>query len=355
MTEALHVVAGRPAEEDQAPPADDGYPYRGMPRGWFQVAWSGEIENGTARPMRYFGTDLVAYRASEGQLHVLDAHCPHLGAHLGYGGMVEGACLRCPYHGWLYDSNGRNVEIPRTTKPNRAVRIRTWHVRERYGLVFVWYDPQDSAPGWELPAIPDVEGGDFLDPYPDLVHTWTGLKIRPQYIIENTVDIRHQEWVHRSPSAHDLIQWEVNGPFCHSRQRAIFGKGQSQTWLTPSGPVEAYLDVEAWGIGINVARFIGTDNAVHVGCHTPIDERHIDERLTMFTKREEEFDNKPGSRALRRFQYQVREVSRDIVVWENMRYVARPPFTSDESRIWRELRKWSAGFYGDTKPPMAGV
>ena len=324
---------------------DDGYPYDGMPRGWFQVAWSGEIEPGAVHPMHYFDADLVAYRSTDGKLNVLDAHCPHLGAHLGYGGTVEKDCVRCPYHGWLYDPDGRNVEIPGSDRTNRAVKIRTWPVHETHGLVFVWYDRRGDPPDWDPPTLPDLEGGEYLDPYPALIHIWSELKIRPQYIIENTVDVRHQEWVHRSPSKHELVLWEVDGHFCHSRQKATFGSGRSETWLTPGGPVDAYLDVEAWGIGINVAKFVGTDDAIHVGCHTPIDQWHLDERLTMYSKREAESGNEPGPRARKRFAFEVREVSRDITIWERMRYVARPPLTADEVRPWRELRSWAAAFY----------
>src|SRR5690554_6009815 len=109
---------------------DDGFPLRGYPRGWFQVAWAAEIPPGTVHRMRYFGRELVAYRGDAGQLHVLDAYCPHLGAHLGHGGRVEGDCIRCPYHGWKFDGSGKNVEIPLTDRVNRAVTIAPWIVHE---------------------------------------------------------------------------------------------------------------------------------------------------------------------------------------------------------------------------------
>ena len=40
---------------------------------------------------------------------VMDAHCPHLGAHLAVGGRVEGECLRCPFHGWKFDGESGDV------------------------------------------------------------------------------------------------------------------------------------------------------------------------------------------------------------------------------------------------------
>ena len=61
------------------------------PTGWFQVAWSDEIKVGDVHKMHYFGQEMVAWRAQSGRITLMDAYCEHLGAHLGFGGHVEGA------------------------------------------------------------------------------------------------------------------------------------------------------------------------------------------------------------------------------------------------------------------------
>ena len=61
-----------------------------IPSGWFAVAFSSELEAGEVKPVRYFGKELVLFRTSDGEAHLLDAFCPHLGAHLGHGGV--GSC-----------------------------------------------------------------------------------------------------------------------------------------------------------------------------------------------------------------------------------------------------------------------
>ncbi|MFN2425072.1 MAG: Rieske 2Fe-2S domain-containing protein, partial [Candidatus Binatia bacterium] len=66
------------------------YPMTPFPDGWFQVAYSDELEAGQVEPLHYFGRDYVLFRGADGEARVFDAFCPHLGAHLGYGGMVEG-------------------------------------------------------------------------------------------------------------------------------------------------------------------------------------------------------------------------------------------------------------------------
>ncbi len=79
------------------------------PTGWFQVAWSDEIGVGDVHKMTYFSQEMVAWRAESGELTVMNAFCEHLGAHLGFGGKVVGEVLQCPFHGWQWSHEGRNV------------------------------------------------------------------------------------------------------------------------------------------------------------------------------------------------------------------------------------------------------
>jgi phenylpropionate dioxygenase-like ring-hydroxylating dioxygenase large terminal subunit len=129
------------------------------PFGWYQVACSDELAPGSVVPLRYFGRELVALRTHSGRAAVFDAHCPHLGAHLGHGGRVEGESLRCPFHGWTFDVSGACVEVAYARRVPPGARLRAWPVVERNGLVMVWYHPAGLAPQWELPGLPE-----HLDP-----------------------------------------------------------------------------------------------------------------------------------------------------------------------------------------------
>ncbi len=91
--------------------------------GWFQIAYSDELSPGEARPLHNFGRDFVLFRTETGVAHVLDAHCPHLGAHLGHGGKVEGEVIRCPFHAYTFDGNGSCIGC-RTR--GRSRRPRSW-------------------------------------------------------------------------------------------------------------------------------------------------------------------------------------------------------------------------------------
>jgi nitrite reductase/ring-hydroxylating ferredoxin subunit len=127
---------------------DRGLPFPGFPRGWYQAGWSALLAIGDVRPLRYFDTDLVIYRSAEGKPHVLDAFCGHYGAHLGYGGTLEDSSIRCPYHGWLWDHEGNNIEVPYGDGRCSKRTIRRWHVVEACGIIFLWYSSDGSAPDW---------------------------------------------------------------------------------------------------------------------------------------------------------------------------------------------------------------
>src|SRR5262245_46036181 len=70
---------------------------QGIPSSWYLVAWSDEVPAGELVRLRYLEREMVAFRGADGAVSVLDAYCPHLGAHLGVGGRVEGGTLRCPF------------------------------------------------------------------------------------------------------------------------------------------------------------------------------------------------------------------------------------------------------------------
>src|SRR5687768_7816549 len=96
-------------------PLERGFAALPMPFGWFAVGLSSELAAGEVKTLRYFGTEFVMWRGLEDNaVHAVDPFCPHLGAHLGVGGEVKGNDLRCPFHHWSFDGEGRVTDIPYT-------------------------------------------------------------------------------------------------------------------------------------------------------------------------------------------------------------------------------------------------
>ncbi|MAR12943.1 MAG: Rieske (2Fe-2S) protein [Blastopirellula sp.] len=116
-------------------------------RYWYPVAASCELRDNPIKAVKLLGERLVLYRDSAGKLGLLEEQCPHRGTSLAYG-LIEEDGLRCPYHGWKFDSAGRCLHLPAEpadTNLKHRVRARAYHVQELGGLIFAYLGP-DPAP-----------------------------------------------------------------------------------------------------------------------------------------------------------------------------------------------------------------
>jgi phenylpropionate dioxygenase-like ring-hydroxylating dioxygenase large terminal subunit len=189
------------------------------------VSFGDELAPGAVRSLSYFGRELVLFRGQDGAAHVLDAHCPHLGAHLGHGGRVEANTIVCPFHAWRWDGSGACRRIPYAKRIPPTARLRAWPVAEHSGVIFVWHDEGGAAPAFELPPHPELGDPDWL---PVERHEFT-LETCAQEVAENAHDPAHFTAVHGVPALPESRS-EFEGPRLHSENR---GKLE-----TPRGPVE---------------------------------------------------------------------------------------------------------------------
>jgi nitrite reductase/ring-hydroxylating ferredoxin subunit len=104
---------------------------------WQAVALSDNVRPGDARAAQCPGQALVLWRNVNGKLFANDAYCPHLGAHLGFGGSIEGDSIRCPFHGWSFSSDGSCIDIPYSQRRPTRAKLGIWAVSEVEGVVFV--------------------------------------------------------------------------------------------------------------------------------------------------------------------------------------------------------------------------
>jgi nitrite reductase/ring-hydroxylating ferredoxin subunit len=307
------------------------FPFADYPKGWFQVAYSHEVDAGAVVGLHYFGRQLVCYRGESGTPYVHDAYCPHLGADIGVGGAVVGDCIVCPFHGWRFDSAGRNVEIPYAKTVSRTARLRAWPTTERGGIIFVWYSTNGTEPEWEL-KIPECDDSSFTFHLPETAR-WQ-FRSHPQEVFENTVDISHFGTVHGVPISGEL-DVELDGP----ELRAI----AQVTFSTPRGPVEGAVDSQLLGMGIDVVRFRGLGRSCTVLTVTPIDGELVDARYTFFVETDAETGemSRMGLGLVKEF---CRQIEQDIPIWENKIYRHRPQLAPGENAI-NEFRTWAQRSY----------
>lgn len=114
---------------------------------WQPVCLSVELTD-VPKAIRIMSEDLVAFRDREGRVGVLHRHCSHRGTSLEYG-IVQQRGIRCCYHGWLYDIDGRVLETPAEPPESRlkdTVCHGAYPAFERNGLVFAYMGPPDRKP-----------------------------------------------------------------------------------------------------------------------------------------------------------------------------------------------------------------
>ena len=323
-------------------PGAGEFPFRAFPTGWFQVAWSGEVERGDVRPLRYFGRDLVLYRTTAGEAVVLDAFCPHRGAHIGYGGRVVGDDVLCPNHGWVFDARGRNVGRPGGEPALDHCGLNRWAVREWSGAIFVWHDAGGGPATWEpvrLAAADDPHR--FYPAYPEGIGM-TQVAFGPHIVIENMADMAHVKYVHKWNDVPRLDEWREDG----HHLRTVF----SGSIPTPKGPVDLLLYNAAYGMGLITASFNGFRQTEQLLCVTPVDEHATDVRVSIWVERGPDSSDGPDNLARSIYAAQVSEIldpvsGADRTIWDHVRYIAHPPLAKEEARIVGRCRRWMRQFY----------
>ncbi|WP_434418843.1 Rieske 2Fe-2S domain-containing protein [Nannocystis pusilla] len=161
---------------------------------WYAVARARAVPRDRPLALRRFGRALALFRGPDGQIAAVDAACPHRGADLAAGRVVDGA-LQCPYHGFRFVPDGRCVAAPcegRSFRIPAELAARTYPVREAHGFVWLWWGaPRDAYPEpfWP-PGMPDGEGW----------RTATGAlewDVPLTLAIESNLDIHHTPFAHR--------------------------------------------------------------------------------------------------------------------------------------------------------------
>lgn len=128
------------------------------PNGWYNLGMSSTLKKGQIKSISALGIDIIVFRGMDNQLGVLDAYCPHIGAHLGVAGKVVENTVECSFHGWRFNKEGECTHIPYSDKPVPCfARTRAWHFREKFGLIWFWFDAENSPPRYELQDIPHIE------------------------------------------------------------------------------------------------------------------------------------------------------------------------------------------------------
>lgn len=178
-------------------------------RFWLPALLSEEIPTPDCAPVRVklLGEELLAFRDTRGKIGLVDAYCPHRRAELFYGRNEEGG-LRCAYHGWKFDVDGKCVEMP--TEPPESnfkhkIGITSYPTTERAGIVWAHLGPKERKP--ELPEL------EWMRVPQDHVYVWKWMQ-ESNYMqgLEGEIDSSHLAFTHRRLDEEPPATTEVGVP-----------------------------------------------------------------------------------------------------------------------------------------------
>ncbi|CAA0103657.1 putative 3-ketosteroid-9-alpha-monooxygenase, oxygenase component [Zhongshania aliphaticivorans] len=322
-----------------------------MPFGWFAVSYSDELAPSQSRAVHYFGQELVLFRTEAGKAVLMEAYCPHLGAHLGHGiheqagsggGRIEGNNIVCPFHSWKFSPEGECVEVPyaKNMPPKVAGKkcLKSFPIRETNQVIWAWYHPDGVAPLWEVISHDEANSDDWSpqDRYEWIIHT------HPQEMAENAADPAHFKYVHGTAS---FPEWETtyDGYFVRGLQVA--------NMPTPRGEVKGSIRTGSAGPGQGFTKFEGIADTFLLGLTTPIDEHKVQVRFA-FIQPKINGEVKQGGVNAAIIANIVGQLEEDKPIWENKIYRPLPILCDGDGPI-AKFRKWYSQFYAEGFDPRA--
>ncbi len=312
-----------------------------IPYGWYFVGYCDELTPCDVRPLHYFGRDLVLFRNAEGRAGMLDAHCPHLGAHLGHGGKIDGDLIRCAFHGWAYDTDGWCRDVPYASSMPPACRrepvIHSYPLTEANGVIWAWYHPHNIAPLFDVEVYPQ-----FTDPsWATQTRFEWRVAINPQEVAENAVDAAHFQFVHGSPAppeGHGVYEG-------HIRRTGTDGIAEVQLADGSTQQIKTAVRSVANGAGQKITMLQGVTRVWLMVLITPIETDDAELRFA-FTHPQTEAGSPEAAafaQACDRIAGETGVIA-DIPIWNHKIHRERPLLCESEEQIVK-FRRWFEQFY----------
>ncbi|MFF9066602.1 Rieske 2Fe-2S domain-containing protein [Streptomyces sp. NPDC014891] len=319
-------------------------------RGWHCLGLADGFKDGKPHEIAAFGTRLVVFQgADDGQLHVLNAYCPHMGGNLAHG-TVKGDAVACPFHDWRWSGDGRCAGIPYARRVPPRARTRAWTTLERNRQLFVWHDPEGAPPpaGVTVPAIEGVHGPDAAE-WSDW--TWKTAHVEGsncREIVDNVVDMAHFFYVHYAFPTYfkNVFDGHVATQYMESAPRGDMDLGNLSSPLRSDasyyGP--SYMVDQVW---TEVAPGVEME-MVLINSHYPVGPDSFVLQYGAIVKKLPGMTDEEAAEAARSLIGGLETgFEQDIEIWRNKTRIENPLLTEEDGPVY-QLRRWYEQFYVDT-------
>ncbi len=169
-------------------------PKTGLREYWYPAVRDREIGRKRPKKVRLLGDDLTFFRGKNGRVVALADVCPHRGARLSEGHCHFVGTVTCPYHGWTFNEQGKNVAVLSEGPDSRicgkpGTEARVYPTQTIKGVVFVWMGSGEPAPIEE--DVPE----DFFRPELDVITNVEFWPVNWEVALENSLD-SHVPYLH---------------------------------------------------------------------------------------------------------------------------------------------------------------
>ncbi|HEY6479578.1 MAG TPA: Rieske 2Fe-2S domain-containing protein [Streptosporangiaceae bacterium] len=330
---------------------DQGAPSARFARGWHCLGLAAEFRAPGPHAVQAFGTKLVAFADSAGQLHVLDGYCRHMGGDLTRG-TVKGDAIACPFHDWRWSGDGRCREIPYARRVPPAARTRSWLTLERNGPLFVWHDPQGSPPPDEV-AVPPIEAVGSAE--------WTGWtwdrvlveNANCREVVDNVVDMAHFFYIHFAFPTYfkNVLEGHVATQYLRTRSRSDVGGGAN---YAPGTDTTLRSEASYFGPSYMINKLWhdyhgSTMESVLINCHYPVTPTSFLLQWGVMVRRPPGLsDARAGQVAAKFAEFIGLGFRQDVEIWQHKSRIDNPLLCAEDGPVY-QLRRWYEQFYCDVE------
>jgi 3-ketosteroid 9alpha-monooxygenase subunit A len=328
-----------------------GAPPERFARGWHCLGLAERFRDSGPHAVQAFGTKLVVFADSAGQLHVLDGYCRHMGGDLTLG-TVKGDAVACPFHDWRWGGNGRCQRIPYSRRVPPAARTRSWLTLEQNRQLFVWHDPQGNPPPGHV-TIPRIDGA-YSDEWSDW--TWDSILVEGancREVVDNVVDMAHFFYIHFAFPTYfkNVLEGHIATQHLQTRARPDVATGSNYADGTDStlrseasyfGP--SYMIDNLWHDYHGM-----TIESVLINCHYPVTPTSFLLQWGVIVKRPPGLsDAHAGKFATKFADFVGLGFQQDVEIWTHKTRIDNPLLCADDGPVY-QLRRWYEQFYTDVE------
>jgi 3-ketosteroid 9alpha-monooxygenase subunit A len=328
-----------------------GAPPERFARGWHCLGLAARFRDSGPHAVQAFGTKLVVFADSAGQLHVLDGYCRHMGGDLTLG-TVKGDAIACPFHDWRWGGNGRCQRIPYSRRVPPAARTRSWLTLEQNRQLFVWHDPQGNPPPGHV-TIPRIDGA-YSNEWSDW--TWDSILVEGancREVVDNVVDMAHFFYIHFAFPTYfkNVLEGHIATQQLRTRARpdvttgSNYADGGDSTLRSEAsyfGP--SYMIDNLWHDYHGM-----TIESVLINCHYPVTPTSFLLQWGVIVKRPPGLsDAHAGKFATKFADFVGLGFQQDVEIWTHKTRIDNPLLCADDGPVY-QLRRWYEQFYTDVE------